>query len=86
MRKAPMIRWLFVVTLAVMVVVRQYFTWYMPRAAQPGSGRIVAVLVNYNKTVYVTSFERVLLYGSYVALAIATIGLAVAISRNRAKG
>jgi hypothetical protein len=65
------------------IVVRQYYTWYMPKAVEVGAGRVFGVLVNYNKTVYVTTFERLVLYGSYALLAIATIGLAVAIARHR---
>jgi hypothetical protein len=83
MPKASIVRWGFVIALALVIVVRQYYTWYMPKAAEVGSGRIFGVLVNYDRTVYVTSLERVVLYASYVALAIATIGLAVAITRSR---
>ena len=83
MPKGSLIRWFFAGALALMIVVRQYFTWHMPKYAQAETGRILAVLVNYNKTVYVTPLERVLLYGSYVTLALATVGLVVAISKNR---
>lgn len=86
MAKASVVRWGFVISLSLVIVVRQYYTWYMPKAAEIGSGRVFGVLVNYDKIVYVTFFERLVLYASYAALAIATIGLAVAISRHRTKG
>ncbi len=37
---------------------RQYYTWHRPESPQAELGRIVAVQLNYGKTVYVTPEEN----------------------------
>jgi len=68
-----------------MVVTRQYYTWYMPGAPQPSEHRVVAVSVNYGKTVYVTNSERAYLYGTYIWCALMVLLLVVR-SNNRWSG
>jgi hypothetical protein len=68
-----------------MVVVRQYYTWYMPKSAEVSSGRIIAVGVNYGKTVYVTAFEQKALYGTYIALGFAAISAIATYIATRSK-
>lgn len=41
--------------------VRNYFTFNRPAVAQPSLGRVVAIELNYNKTVYVTRGEGIML-------------------------
>ena len=57
----------------IMVVVLQYYTWEMPQSIDTDAGRVIAILVNYGRTVYVTSIERAVLYGSYVILAVTVV-------------
>ena len=61
------------------VGVRQYFTLYRPADAQPTIGRVVAVQLNYNKTVYVTRVEERLLSltGEVPMLLLVVFGLAI---------
>ena len=80
-----LIRVLCVIAFVVMVVTRQYYTWYMPGAPQPSEHRVVAVSVNYAKTVYVTNSERAYLYGTYIWCALMVLLLVVR-SNNRWRG
>ena len=73
---------LFLIALAAMIGIRQYYTWHMPSAPQVSEARVVAVSVNYGKTVYVTNRERSLLYASYVWCA-SMVVLLVVRSNNR---
>jgi hypothetical protein len=59
-------RVLFLIAFVVMLATRQYYTLHMPNAPRPAEQRVVAVSVNYTKTVYVTSRERAYLYATYV--------------------
>lgn len=60
-----------------MMAVRHYYTWYMPRSAETNSGRTIAIEVNFGRTVYVDPIEQKLLYGTYIAVALATIAAVV---------
>jgi hypothetical protein len=56
-----------------MVVVRQYFTREMPEMPDATAGRLLPVLVNYGKTVYVTATEQKVLYAAYIILSLVVI-------------
>ena len=71
------IRVLCVVAFVVMVATRQYYTWYMPGAPQLSEHRVVAVSVNYGKTIYVTNGERTYLYATYTWCALMLLLLVV---------
>jgi hypothetical protein len=40
------------------MLLRQYDTWNMPRSAEPQSGRVMPITLNYNITVYVNHREK----------------------------
>ena len=40
------------------IAVEWYYTWYMPRAADPAMGRTVPLTVFYNRIVFVTASEQ----------------------------
>ena len=72
----------FALSLLFMAIVRQYYTRTMPEVVDPSSGRTIAVLVNYGKTVYVTPLERGILWGSYLVLIVAVV-TAIAVYMTR---
>src|SRR5262249_14402616 len=78
-----LVRVLFLVAFAAMLVTRQYYARHMP--PQPSEDRVIAVSVNYGKTVYVTSNERAGLYATYIWCAVMLVVLVVR-SNNRWRG
>jgi cobalamin biosynthesis protein CobD/CbiB len=75
-------------TFLLMTVVRQYYTWKRPQSPDAATGRVISVLVNYGKTVYVTATEQRFLYGTYIVLGLAvmtTFTLYILARRGRVK-
>ncbi len=68
---------LYLVTLFLMMAIRQYYTWYMPESPEITSGKTIAAHVNYGKIVYVTPLEQKILYASYVIIAMQFIAAAI---------
>jgi hypothetical protein len=61
---------LFLLVFLGAVLLRQYYTRYMPESIQVEQGRIVPIDVNYNKTVYVKPSEKKELETAYVAVGV----------------
>jgi hypothetical protein len=73
LRKTTMAGLFFIAALFLMMSVRYYYTWHMPESVEAGSGRIIAVQVNYGRIVYVDSTERNILYTTYIVSALSGI-------------
>ena len=74
---------LFLVALFSMGGLRHYYTWNRPQSAEISTDRTVAIRVSYGRTVYVTLNEQRLLYGTYIALALAGIAAVAAYLTDR---
>jgi hypothetical protein len=85
MKRMSLANWTAAIAFLTAVALREYFTWYRPSHADPTLNRVFGVLVNYNKTVYLTSGERLLLHFSYGALVLSVFGLIVVVSTERSR-
>lgn len=85
LRMARTAAWICVPAFLFAMIIRQYFTRERPSLPNPAIGRTIAVLVNYGKTVFVTSVERNILYASYIALALAVASTLILYVLSKAK-
>jgi hypothetical protein len=64
---------IFTVSFCVMLNLESFYTWERPLSPQPELGRVFPILVNHNKTVYVTAEDKQWFELTYLGMAIGGI-------------
>jgi hypothetical protein len=67
----------FTLSFGGMVILKQYYAFERPLSPQLELGRVIPVLANYNKTVFVTSEEKHWIYLTYLGMAVGGIACAI---------